>query len=54
MKTYCVTYDTPPVNYDTKVKADSKKDAIAKVLEVIPDAYNLKAWEIHEKAKKEI
>ena len=46
MKFYCVTYDTPPVNYDTTITAASKKEAIAKVKEVIPDAYNFVAWEL--------
>lgn len=45
-KFYCVTYQTPPVNYDTNVQAESKKEAIAKVKEVIPDAFDIQAWEL--------
>lgn len=52
-KLYCVAYDVPPTGYDTNIRADSKKKAIAKVKEVIPDAFNLTAWEIHEKTKEE-
>lgn len=49
MKTYCVVYDVPPMGFDVNIKAESRKEAIAKVKEVIPDAFNLKAWEVVEK-----
>lgn len=48
MKTYCVTYETT-TGYDVPVKAKSKEEAMKKVLEIIPDAANMEAWELRKK-----
>lgn len=50
MKTYCVTYNTT-TSFDVEVKARNKKEAEAKVLEVIPDAILEKTWETKHEAR---
>lgn len=45
MKRYCVTFSTTTPQ-DAAVKAKNKKEAIEKVLEVIPDAYEIAVWEV--------
>lgn len=51
-KKFCVSYDTPPISYDTVVAANTKEEAMRKVREVIPDSFNVKAWQIDGQPKK--
>lgn len=52
-KRYCVTYSYR-THYDTTVTADSKKEAEAKVREVVGDVKFEGTWEVHEKAKETV
>lgn len=48
MKLYNVQYVHDPVHDEAVVKAKSIKEAISKVLEVLPDVQIGKVWEIEE------
>lgn len=50
MKTYCVNYSYR-TSFDTTVKARSKEEAEAKVLEVIGDCDLEGTWEVRKKEK---
>lgn len=52
MKNYCVTYSYR-TSYDTTVKARNKKEAEAKVLEVIGDCRLEGTWEVRKKKNKD-
>lgn len=49
MKKFCVTYAIPPTYQEATVQAASKNEATKKILEVIPDAFDVRAWEVKER-----